>query len=196
MSGSKRKRRPQPQGKPRVGPKAAGGGDTEAGSAKPAAPVVLRASGAKRLYSGLFGAAFFVVIALNAAAPAKGRLATVPLLLVVGCCLVCVRLFRVAVVADERGVVVRNMMRTYRLGWQDVQEIRLDPPVSRIDGWEVALVRGPTKRSPSPTKTIRLDAIRRTVHRDPAREKAELEPVYRQLRAWERYARAARGAQE
>lgn len=186
----RKKRKPQPQAKPRVGPRAKEGAAAK-GSAKPDAPVLLQATPGKRIYAAIFGTAFFVLLVANATVMSKAHLSILPLLLVVGCCLGCVRMYRLAVIADEKGLVVRNFMRTHRLRWADVKEIKMDPPVTKIDGWEIAVVRGPVGRSLRPTKIIRLDAAKRAVHRSLEKEKAELEPAHRQLNAWLRYARAA-----
>lgn len=189
MAKSKRK----PGGPPRVGPRAKAGAAAK-GAAKPDAPVRLQATAGKRIYAAVFGTAFFVLLVANATVMSQTHLSVLPLLLVVGCCLGCVRMFRLAVIADEQGLVVRNFMRTHRLAWADIKEITLDPPVTKIDGWEIAVVRGPVGRSLRPSKTIRLDAAKRAVHRSPEKEKAELEPTYQRLNAWLRYARAGAGA--
>lgn len=169
--------------KPAVGPRQS----SRKGTGKPSAPVILQPSTARRLYAGVFGVAFFILLVANATVARSIHLSVVPLVLVMVCCLGCVRLFRLAVIADERGLVVRNYLRSHRLAWTDVAEFRLEPPVARIDGWEITVVR--TRAGPSGTdQIIRLDAAKRSLRMgDPDKERACLEPTVRQLNSWLRY---------
>jgi hypothetical protein len=166
---AKKKRRPQPARSRPARPAAE--------EALPKAPVVLEAPLAMRIYAGLFGLAFFVVLALNAFATAKVHLSAIPVVLVVVGDLVCFRIFRTALVANDRGLIVRNYFRTYRYRWSDVADFRLDAPASRLDGWEMSVV---TKGG----KSIRLDALRRPFVRNIENNKPLLETSRRRLIAW------------
>lgn len=166
----KKKRRPQPpRGRPAPEPQ------EEAAVAK--APVVIQASKAVRIYSGLFGVGFFVLVVLNAFATKKVGLSAVPLVLVALGAVVCLRIFRTSLVADQRGVTIRNYLKTYRLRWSDVGDFRLDPPATRLDGWEMSVVR-------SDGRPIRLDALRRPFVRNIDLNKPVLEAQRKQLLAW------------
>lgn len=166
----KKKRRPQPpRGRPAPEPQ------EEAAVAK--APVVIQASKAVRIYSGLFGVGFFVLVVLNAFATKKVGLSAVPLVLVALGAVVCLRIFRTSLVADQRGVTIRNYLKTYRLSWSDVGDFRLDPPATRLDGWEMSVVR-------SDGRPIRLDALRRPFVRNIDLNKPVLEAQRKQLLAW------------
>jgi hypothetical protein len=166
---AKKKRRPQP---PRGRPAA-----REEAAATPKLPVVIQVSRAVRIYAGVFGVAFFVLLVLNAFSVRSARLSIVPLVLVALGTLVCARIFRASLLADERGVVVRNYLRTYRLHWDDVADFRLDAPASRIEGWEMSVIR-------SNGREIRLDALRRPLVRNVESNRPILEAQRKKLVAW------------
>lgn len=166
---AKKKRRPQPpRGRPR---------DAAEKEALPKLPVHLTASVAQRIYAGVFGVAFFVLLVLNAVSVHKVRLSAVPLVLVCLGDLVCLRIFAVALIADQRGLVVRNYLRTYRLRWVDVEDVRLEAPPSRLEGWDLSVVR-------TGGRAIRVDAVRRPFVRNVENNRPALEAARRKLVAW------------
>ncbi|HLJ06929.1 MAG TPA: hypothetical protein VKX24_00200 [Acidimicrobiia bacterium] len=171
MAKKKKKRRPQPaRGRPAQE-------SPEESTPVAKGPVVITASKAVRIYSGLFGVGFFVLVVLNGLATKKVGLSAVPLLLVLLGAFVCLRIFRTSLVADQRGVTIRNYLKTYRLKWSDVGDFRLDPPVTRLEGWEMSVVR-------ADGKPIRLDALRRPFVRNVESNRPILEAQRKRLMAW------------
>lgn len=170
---AKKKRRPQP-----ARSSARGRPDQKADDEVLAkAPVMLQAPRGMRIYAALFGIAFLVVVVLNAVAARKSALSTIPLILVCLGAVVCLRIFRTALVADQRGVMIRNYFRTYRLRWSDIADFRLDPPATRLEGWELSVVTASGKE-------IRLDALRQPFVRNVDNNRPKLEGARKQLLAW------------
>lgn len=170
----KKKKRPQP---PRGRPAVAQGQTKEDSAPVPKAPVVITVSRPVRIYSGLFGIGFFVLVVLNAFATKSISLSAVPLVLVMLGAVVCLRIFRASLVADKRGVTIRNYLKTYKLKWSDVGDFRLDAPVTRLEGWEMSVIR-------SDGRPIRLDALRRPFVRNVDSNKPVLEGQRKRLMAW------------
>ncbi|MGH2718708.1 MAG: hypothetical protein ACRDJU_09030 [Actinomycetota bacterium] len=170
----KKKKRPQP---PRGRPAQRAGAAMEDSAPVAKAPVVITVSRPVRIYSGLFGVGFFVLVVLNAFAAKKVGLSSIPLLLVLLGAVVCFRIFRTCLVADQRGVTVRNYLKTYRMKWSEVGDFRLDPPATRLEGWEMSVIR-------ADGRPIRLDALRRPFVRNVAVNKPVLEAQRKRLMAW------------
>ena len=140
------KRRPGPSRKP--------GATRSAGAPlAPKVPVTFHRAPWERIYAAGFGVAFSVLVVLNIVG-GPGLLRTgalVPLVLVCACDLVCWRLFRLEVTAAERGLLVRNYLRTYRLDWDEVAAFRIETPPTRLEGPSLHVIR-------NAGKPIRLDA--------------------------------------
>lgn len=174
---AKKKRRPRPQGTRRGRPAQGAQKADEDPAPVAKTPVVIQGSLAVRIYSGLFGVGFFVLVVLNATAAKKVGLSSVPLVLVALGAFVCLRIFRTALVADVRGVTVRNYLKTYHLKWSEVGDFRLDPPATRLEGWEMSVIR-------SDGRPIRLDALRRPFVRNVESNRPLLEAQRKRLLAW------------
>lgn len=132
---------------------------------------------AQRIYAGVFAVAFSTLFVLNAPSSLRHAGALVPQALLLACDVACFRALRLGVIACEQGLVVRNYLRTYRLGWDEVAGFRLEPPPTRLVGWELKLAM----RSGS---SAGLDATKRLLRRGDAQDRSTLEATRRRLQAW------------
>lgn len=132
---------------------------------------------AQRIYSGAFAVAFSTLFVLNAPSSLRHAGALVPEVLLLACDVACIRALRLAVIAGEDALVVRNYLRTYRLGWDEVAGFKLEPPATRLVGWELKLAM----RS---GKSAGLDATKRLLRRGDDQDRSALEGTRRRLQAW------------
>jgi PH (Pleckstrin Homology) domain-containing protein len=91
------------------------------------ARVVLRAPALARAYTVVFGVVWcgFVALGLVAAIGAGSPGAVIPLIMLGFGAAFMTRLFIMIVVADETGLLVRNLYRTRHFGWSQVEDFRI-----------------------------------------------------------------------
>jgi hypothetical protein len=91
------------------------------------APVKLRAPVISRAFIVIFGVVWcgFVTLALVAAIGSGSPGAMIPLIMLCFGATFMTRIFILTVVADQRGLLVRNLFRTRQFGWGQVEDFRI-----------------------------------------------------------------------
>jgi hypothetical protein len=89
--------------------------------------------------------------------------------------LVWVRFYRVVVVAEPAGLLIRNTFSTRRFRWDDIERFEIDEPDSPLDPWQIVCHRRSGRK-------VVLEATRR-VNLSP-RSRQAVETYLRDLQAW------------